>query len=246
MEPVILEKKIALLDPSTDGHVKDVLQAVVNSQQQASKVLEQHLKPLFLRFFARLCQEEGVARLSTANQEKSLKDRLPDTVANWLTVLSEILTSRIPSERVVDPVYTSSVLLLRLHEWINWNYDRRFIYGDKIEQEAERHFGRLENEMDLLGDKDEILSLTIDGLSAFCTNYWIDQANLLPGVKTYFINVKFDYGRGQRSLQLGIRSVLVDQVKFRALCPDQHILAHLLENLIALSSIGISPSNNYI
>ncbi len=244
MDPVILKRKLELLDPATDGHVKGVLEAALFSDRPVKQLFQEHLHPLFLGFFARLCKEEGIDRLTTSKQEKDLQDRLPDTVANWLTVLSEILG--LASDRVADPAYTAIVLLLRLHEWINLNYDRRFVYGLQLEQEAERLFQTLENEMELLGDKDEILALTLDGLSAFCKEYQIDHSSLLPGVKTYFANVTFDYGKGPRTLRIGIQSTLVDQVKFRALCPDQHILAHLLENLFALSSIGISPPSNYI
>ena len=247
MEPVILKKKMELLDPATDGHVREALEAALSSDQTLIQALPKYLNPLFLDFFARLCHEEGVDRLTNQEQEKGLKDRLPDTIANWLTVLSEILITDSPSsKRVADPVYTATVLLLRLYEWINLNYDRRFIYGLEVEKEAERLFQTLENEMDLIGDKDEILAQGLQGLSGFCGNYKINHSTLLPGVKTYFVEVEFDYGKGPRFLNIGIKSVLVDQVKFRALCSDQHILAHILENLFALSSIGISTPGNYI
>ena len=246
MEPIILKKKVELLDPVTDGYVKEVLEAALSSDLPLIQTVSKHLNPLFLDFFARLCREEGVDRLTNQEQEKGLKDRLPDTVANWLTVLSEILTVTPPPKRVTDPVYTATVLLLRLYEWINLNYDRRFIYGLEVEQKAERLFQTLENEMDLIGNKDEILAQSLEGLSGFCEKYTINHSTLLPGVKTYFVNVEFDYGKGPRFLNIGIKSILVDQVKFRALCSDQHILAHLLENLFALSSIGISTPGNYI
>ncbi len=247
METAILRKKISLLDPSTDAHIKQVLHKVISQEGELlDPLLKEELRSLFLNFFARLCKEEGVSHLSHLEDENSLKDHLPDTVANWLTVLSEIFSARCSVDRVEDPLFTAAVLLIRLHEWITLNYERRFVYGNEMEEAAEKRFLRLENEMDLIGDKDEIVYQVMDALSGFCSNYWFQEQDMIPGVNTYYLRIDFDYGQGVRSLEIGMRSVLIDQVKFRALCPDQHILAHILESLLSFSTIGISPSNNYI
>ncbi len=246
MEITVFKKKIDLLARPEDRPLKEALSDVLSQSVPGTFAIRDQLKSLFVKSFARLCREEGIENLSSPDHEEALKDRLPDTVANWLTVLSEILSEGTPSQRVEDPAFTAAVLLLRLYEWINWNYDRRLIYGSQLEQEAEKRFEGLENEMDLLGDKDEILAQTMDSLSGFCSNFWIDESSLLPGVRTYFVRVDFDYGQGVKGLQVGIKSVLFDQVKIRALCPDQHILSHILESLLQFSSLGISPSGNYI
>ncbi len=246
MEITVFKKKIDLLNRPEDSNLKEALTDVLSQSLPGTQPTMDRLKSLFVKSFARLCREEGIENLSSQDHEEALKDRLPDTVANWLTVLSEILSEGQSGQRVEDPAFTAAVLLLRLHEWINWNYDRRLIYGSQLEQEAEKRFEGLENEMDLLGDKDEILAQTMDSLSGFCSNFWIDEPSLLPGVKTYFVRVDFNYGQGIKTLQIGIKSVLFDQVKMRAICPDQHILSHILESLLQFSSIGISPSDNYI
>ncbi len=247
METAILKKKISLLDPSTDTQIKKVLHNVISQEGELFDPLLKHeLKSLFLNFFARLCKEEGVSSLSRPEDENSLKDHLPDTVANWLTVLSEIFSARCTVDRVEDPLFTAAVLLIRLHEWITFNYERRFVYGNEIEGAAEKRFLRLENEMDLIGDKDEIVYQVLDALSGFCSNYWFHEQEMLPGVNTYYLRIDFDYGQGVRNLKIGVKSTLIDQVKFRALCPDEHILAHILESLLSFSTIGISPSDNYI
>ena len=246
MESAVFRKKVELLDPEREKNLKTALEAVATNPDTSSLLIKEKLEPLFLSYFARLCKEEGVKNISTFQDEMALKDRLPDTVANWLTVLSEIFSSSQVNSRVSDPAATAAILLLRLYEWINWNYDRRLIYNDTIETEAEAKFSQLENEMDLLGDKDEILSQVLDSLSGFCSNYWIDEKNLYPGVKTYYLHINFDYGQGPRTLRLGLKSVLVDQVKLRALCQDQHILSHILESMLAYSTIGNFPPGNYI
>ncbi len=246
MESAIFRKKVELLDPDREKDLKNALEAVASNPDTSSALIKERLEPLFLSFFARLCKEEGVKNISSNQDEMALKDRLPDTVANWLTVLSEIFSSAHVHPRVSDPTATAAILLLRLYEWICWNYDRRLIYNDYIESEAEARFSQLENEMDLLGDKDEILSQVLDSLSGFCSNYWIDEKNLFPGVKTYYVHVDFDYGQGVRTLRIGLKSVLVDQVKLRALCQDQHILSHILESMLVHSSIGNFTPGNYI
>ena len=243
MEQAIFKKKTQLLDPGTDGHLKEALLNVLeydNSQEVLKK-----LRNIFISSYAFLCQQEGIKSIKNYNEEMALKDRVPDTIANWLTVLSGIFSGTSSIERVLDPVETAAILLLKLREWSCLNYEGRFLYGQDVENEASLRFNRLETEMDLLGDKDEILTLVLDSFKGFCANYEIDLETLLPAVTTYFVRVKFNYGHGERSLIIGLKSVAFDHVKFRAYSKDQHILSHIFESLTILSHIGKTPPDNY-
>ncbi len=244
MERTIFKKKIELLRPETDLIIKNALSKVLNYKDFQETL--NSLRDVFISFYASLCKEEGIESIKNYNEEMALKDRVPDTIANWLTVLSEIFSGNCSIERVLDPIDTAAILLLKLREWSCLNYEGRFLYGEDIENEAKLGFSHLESEMDLLGDKDEILTLVLDSLKGFCSDYEIDFESLLPGVKTYFLQVKFNYGHGERSIVIGLKSVAFDHVKFRAYSKDQHILAHIFESLTMLSHIGNSSPDNYI
>ena len=244
MEREIFERKLALLGDQKDQGLKEALFSATKGSPD-SHALEA-LKNEFISVYAIIAKEEGLPSISTPEDEESLKDRVPDTIANWLTVLSEIFSGAETAKRIIDPVDTAAILLLRLNEWIALNYQGRFLYGERLEKEAEKGFYSLESEMDLLGDKDEILSMVLEHLHAFCPGYRIDRERLFPGVRYYYLEVLFDYGAGERALKMGIKSVIFDQAKLRAYCPDQHILSHIFEALANLSAIGNPNPESYI
>lgn len=244
MEKEIFEKKLTLLNSHRDHSLKEAL--FLASKRPFDRGILDKLRKEFISIYATIAKEEGLPSISTLEDEESLKDRVPDTIANWLTVLSEIFSEAETAKRIIDPVDTAAILLLRLNEWIALNYQGRFLYGERLEKEAEKGFYSLESEIDLLGDKDEILSMVLEHLHAFCPGYRIDRERLFPGVRYYYLEVLFDYGAGERALKMGIKSIIFDQAKLRAYCADQHILSHIFEALANLSAIGNPNPESYI
>ncbi len=244
MEKEIFEKKLTLLNSQRDHGLKEAL--FLAYKRPFDRDILDNLRKEFISIYATIAKEEGLPSISTPEDEEALKDRVPDTIANWITVLSEIFSGAETAKRIIDPVDTAAILLLKIYEWIGLNYQGRFLYGEKLEKEAEKGFYSLEAEMDLLGDKDEIISLVLENLNAFCSHFEIDKERLLPGVRHYYLEVLFNYGSGERILRIGIKSMIFDQVKFRAYCPDQHILSHIFEALANLSAIGNPNPESYI
>jgi hypothetical protein len=170
------------------------------------------LEPLGELFFAALadcCLNEGLRGYSTPEDEAALKDRLPDTVANWITALSAIFSGHGGDGRFIRPEETAGILLLRLLEWKQLNYQGDLLYGRAYEEGLKRRFKALAHEFEMWGDMDEACHMFLNGLS----DCGISQGDFTvdPGVR-YLLMGSDAPGSG---LVMGVKMAAFDKLLVR-------------------------------
>lgn len=108
---------------------------------------------MLTKILARIASEEGLSSKGNPYDEEVLKDYIPDTMANIITALAEILFAK----TVLGPQAEIALgLLLKLYEWSIWNYDGRSVYGEELEQRARGIFDSIETGIIVYGNKEEV------------------------------------------------------------------------------------------
>ncbi len=170
------------------------------------------LEPLGELFFAALadcCLNEGLKGYSTPEDEAALKDRLPDTVANWIAALSAIFSGPGGDGRFIRPEETAGILLLRLLEWKQLNYQGDLLYGREQEERLKRRFQALGHEFEMWGDMDEACHMFLNGLSACGLSQ--EAFTVDPGVR-YLLVESDPSGSG---LVMGVKMAAFDKLLVR-------------------------------
>ncbi len=122
---------------------------------------------LYSSFVARIAREEGTPPFS--GNEFPFKDHLPHFVSSILADLEQMLYA--PLEANVDLFelrLTAVHLLLKVAEWLCWNYEGRCVYGREIEEDLSLLESRTRLSLDVWGEKDEVWLYAMEILREDC------------------------------------------------------------------------------
>gem|GEM_PF-4799418 len=183
------------------------------------------LSRLFYSVVAELCLQEGVGCFSSQEDEMALKDRLPDTVAGWVSVMLTLFgageTSFHSSMQVISPKETAGLLMLRLLEWKYWNYEGRLLYGSENERLVREAIARLPYQMEMTGEMEDAAHILVSFLNSGPDGSFA----LNPAVRHLFMDFS---DREGRHLSMGASFITFDRT-YLAVGPEESALA--LESL---------------
>lgn len=177
-------RDLSSLEPEDSREISEAALALtrcLESMKNGDGQVMDHLRPVFLAVLADCCVREGISGYSSPEEEAALKDRLPDTVANWISALSALFGDSGASMRFIGPEETAAALLLRILEWKLLNYSGQFLYGRDQEDRARRIFESLAFELEMWGDMDEACHLFVEA-AAGCTPIR-GRVEVVPAVK---------------------------------------------------------------
>ncbi len=153
MDAAIVEAKISNMTDPRDSWALSLMREIQAAARHDDASWMRIGQGMLTRILARIASEEGLDSKGNPYDEEILKDYIPDTMANAITALAEILFAK----SVVRPKAEVALgLLLKLYEWSVWNYDGRSVYGEKIEQEARRIFDSMDPGVVVYGNKEEV------------------------------------------------------------------------------------------
>lgn len=133
-----------------------------------NNLLIKKLKSLLVKIMAKIAREEGIANLKTPDDEDILKDHLPAHITNLIARLSEIIYAETllntSKTMPADERLFCAHALLKLIEWIVWNYDQRCLYGKNLDKMAAELAKKASIGVNIYGSKDEVWLNIIDYL----------------------------------------------------------------------------------
>ncbi len=184
----ILAEKLELIQHPEDIYFKEALKAIY--QKGLSPSWRNECTQILTRLLSRIALEENVSPFDEDESEILFKHHLPDFITGIIQALEEILF--IPpgpedAHSEATDFETALHLLLRLLEWMVWNYEGgRCIYGRVNAEKAESLFQVATFELEVWGDRDEVWLTVLDILKGqFHLGASLEAADTYYSCRTY-------------------------------------------------------------
>ncbi|MDA8163193.1 MAG: hypothetical protein M0022_09875 [Desulfobacteraceae bacterium] len=156
MEIIILTAKISNINHKNDIEFKETLIKILNLISDNTDKWQKFGQKLLTTIITRIAREEGIHSFKNIKDENNLKEHIPSDITNTINQLTNISLNSSNIYPTKEIKLTMLFLIIKLIEWIIWNYEGRCIYGNKIDSQAKLLFDFTDNKIELFGNKDEI------------------------------------------------------------------------------------------
>ena len=153
----LLQHKVSLLGRPEDSFWRRTLEAVLSAPPEPKEGWQRPGTELLFRIRTRIAAEEGVSPLEERPSEALFRHHLPDFVTGCLQALERILLAGgDPGASPEEEQLTAAHLLLKVVEWLVWNYEDRCVYGPDAEEKARGYLDAARFGAEVWGDRDEV------------------------------------------------------------------------------------------
>jgi len=226
----LLSSKIHQIKNDKDTQLAMAMSHFINPPQDNSFKWQETGKEILTSMILKIAVNEGISRFKDYSDEEFLKEHIPLDISNTITELANILHT--PEYfKIIEKRITSAFLIIKIYEWMTWNYESRCLYGDNIFFSAAEIFDNCDIEVQLWGEKDEIWLIIINFLEEFeiksvspyysCKIYAEEFSFNFSNLLNYFNPKQLMEGYGlenqpvKASLSIGIKTLTMDKVIFR-------------------------------
>jgi hypothetical protein len=164
MELTLIKIKLNNINHQNDIEFKTMLTHILSISHDSTDNWQKIGRNILTSIIANIAKEEGIYSFNNKDDEEKFKDHLPNDIANTITQLSKFLLGPSPYK---ENKITVLFLLLKLFEWMIWNYEGRCIYGENMDQQARLMMETIGKNIEIFGNKDEI---------------WLYSANILEEI----------------------------------------------------------------
>lgn len=226
----ILNSKIQEIHNENDIQLAKELSHFINPPHDISFNWQKIGKEILTSMIFKIAINEGISRFKDYGDEEFLKEHIPLDISNTITELANILHQ--PEYlKLIEKRITSAFLIIKIYEWMTWNYESRCLYGDNIFFNAAEIFDACDTEVHLWGEKDEIWLI----IANFLEEFEIKSVSPAYSCKIYAeefsinLGVFFNYFTLEQlvnsydpdnlpikaSLLIGLKTLTMDKVIFR-------------------------------
>jgi|GEM_PF-2016661 hypothetical protein len=162
----LLTAKIQEIYNDQDIKLAKALTYFINPPQEQDFNWQETGKEFLTSIILKIAVNEGISKFKDYDDEEFLKEHIPLDISNTITELANILHHH-EYLKIIEKRITAAFLIIKIYEWMTWNYESRCLYGDNIFFSAAEIFDNCDIEVNLWGEKDEIWLIIINFLEEF-------------------------------------------------------------------------------
>lgn len=191
----ILHHKISNIIEPKDREIISSLKHILQEPVETPEEWRSRAASMFTQMMARIAMEEGVSPYE--DDENPFKHHLPNFISTTLSEIEKIVFSPLDANVEPDELrYTLTHLLLKVAEWIAWNYEGRCLFGEDSDRKASELEKMTRFQIELWGDKDEVWLYLMDLLrDEWGLGNKIHFMEPLFGCRRYGLLIPFDANR---------------------------------------------------